>query len=392
MAELTFKINNGIEEKELDAIAAVGVDNFTYLSGIVLPFAHNYLDRQAVIIWTREGQRSVICPLDWAEAIRDQGWDGQLHVCDEIEYVPFIAAAESLAEALSELGLKKGRVGLDYSRGSQSLFDMLITDLPDIDWVPCDGLLEDLRITKTGAEIELLEVAAKQTQRGILGTSNHLEGTLESPGGIGYSIAEISERVRVHMSEYSASHVGHLATMRGPDAAIYYAPQTVTEVVCQGDLVRIDATYHFRGYWSNAGRMMVIGEPTEEQEKSYEDNLVLKAAAVEKLGPGVPCHEVFQEVERVADRNGIRFSKEVGIGHGVGTSPREPPYLDRASTRELENGMVVVLDIHTYGPREELIHSKETYEIVDSGSRLMGRYRNWDKLHAVKGVQAVVID
>ena len=121
---------------------------------------------------------------------------------------PFIAAAESLAEALSELGLKKGRVGLDYSRGSQSLFDMLITDLPDIDWVPCDGLLEDLRITKTGAEIELLEVAAKQTQRGILGTSNHLEGTLESPGGIGYSIAEISERVRVHMSEYSASHVG----------------------------------------------------------------------------------------------------------------------------------------------------------------------------------------
>jgi len=50
--------------------------------------------------------------------------------------------------------------------------------------------------------------------------------------------------------------------------------------------------------------------------------------------------------------------------------------------------MVLVLDIYTYGPRRELIHSKDTYEIVEDGCRLMSWYRNWDRLYAVTGFRA----
>lgn len=45
---------------DYDAIVATGVDNFTYLSGVVLPFAYNYPDRKAVIVKTKNGQDDVI--------------------------------------------------------------------------------------------------------------------------------------------------------------------------------------------------------------------------------------------------------------------------------------------------------------------------------------------
>jgi putative SOS response-associated peptidase YedK len=50
-----------------DAVIATGVDNFTYLTGIVLPFASNYHDRKAVVLKTAEEQEHVIWNVYWLE-------------------------------------------------------------------------------------------------------------------------------------------------------------------------------------------------------------------------------------------------------------------------------------------------------------------------------------
>ncbi|MBM3301148.1 MAG: M24 family metallopeptidase, partial [Deltaproteobacteria bacterium] len=114
---------------------------------------------------------------------------------------------------------------------------------------------------------------------------------------------------------------------------------------------------------------------------------VLKAAAERNLKPDVHCNEVFEEVVKTAGKEGIRFWQEVGIGHGVGVSDREAPYLNRYDKTLLKPGMVLVLDIYTYGPRRELIHSKDTYEIVEDGCRRLSWYRSWDGLYAVTGLR-----
>jgi hypothetical protein len=50
--------------------------------------------------------------------------------------------------------------------------------------------------------------------------------------------------------------------------------------------------------------------------------------------------------------------------------------------------MVLALDIYTYGPCGELVHSKDTYEITDEGSRLLSWYKEWYELYAVTGFRA----
>jgi Xaa-Pro aminopeptidase len=211
----------------------------------------------------------------------------------------------------------------------------------------------------------------------------HLEGTVDVPG---YTINEFTERIRVHVFEFGGSGAEHVATQVGADAQMFYGPQK--GVFREGDLARMDITNHLKGYWSNAGRMAVIGHPTQEQTAAYKKNLVLKSAAVEMLKPGTKCNEVYNYVKMKAHRNGILFFEDAGIGHGIGVSQREPPYLNASDETVLRPGMVIVLDIYTYGPRQELIHSKDIFEITKNEVNLLSWYKTWDKLYAVTGFRS----
>ena len=368
-----------------DGIVATGVDNFTYLTGVVLPFASNYPDRQALVVKTRDNRDHIICPFDWSDSVRDQGWRGSLSTYNENANLPPDAIIQALADALPGLGLAGKNVGFDKQRTSSTFVETLTRKLPNVRWTACDDQLRNVRIVKTKEEIELLEAASKHSESGIISALNHLEGTVDVPG---YSIAEFSERVRVHVYEFGGSGVGYLATMQGTDAQSYYARSPELEMFRNGELFRIEVTNHNRGYWSNAARMAVIGRPSKEQVTAYTGNLTLKESAIRSLKAGSRSQDVFEEVMKTAQKEHIKFWEDVGIGYGVGVSEREPPYLYRNDNTVLANGMVVVLDIYTYGPHQELIHSKDTFEILENGSRLLSWYRSWDELYAVTGIRS----
>ena len=383
MDQLEQKIKTGLEGSEFDAVIAFGVDNFNYLTRTVLPFAEHYPTRKAAVVLPKEAASVVICPYDWSQAVKDQGWKGEIVAYDENEAVGVEAMVKSLEELLVSLGLDEKRLGLDGSRITKALMDRLNEGFPKAEWQPVDPLLRDMRITKTPGEIELVEKACKQADRGIVYALMHLEGAAENPG---YTIAEFTERIRVHVFENGASGVGLLNTAFGTDGQMHYTPQRGW--VKSGELFRMDVSAHYMGYWTNLGRMGVTGMPTPEQEEAYRENMRLKAAAHEMLKPGVAANEVYAHVARAAERQAIGFWKEAGIGHGVGASHHEPPYLNLSSSTELKPGMVIALDIQTYGPRQELIHKKDVYEITEEGNRKLSWYRSWDELYAVTGFRA----
>ena len=383
MDQLNEKIETAIGEAEYDAVLAMGVDNFNYLTRTVLPFAENYPSRKAAALLPKEGNPVVVLPQDWSQAIIDQGWQGEVLVYDEnqgYETGAFVKAAEEL---IVSMGLDKTRIGIDTSRVSKGLMDSLSGKLPNIKWEPADPMLRDLRIIKTKGEIDFIERACKQADRGIIYALMHLEGVVDNPG---YTIAEITERIRVHVNENGASGIGILNSAFGSDGQIYYTPQRGW--VKNGELFRMDVSAHYMGYWTNVGRMGVTGTPTPDQENAYKENLILKDTALEMLKPGVACNEVYAHVARVAEKQAVGFWKEPGIGHGVGASHHEAPYLNLSCSTELKEGMVIALDIYTYGPRQELVHSKDIYTITEEGNRKLSWYMPWDTLYHVYGFRA----
>ncbi|MBE0633605.1 aminopeptidase P family protein [Candidatus Bathyarchaeota archaeon] len=383
MDQLKQKNETAVAESGYDAVLAVGVDNFNYITRTVLPFAENYPSRKAATLLPKEGTPVVIVPQDWSQALLDQGWTGEVLVYDENQGYETGGFVKAVEELIVGMGLDKNKIGIDTSRVSKGLMDSLSGKLPSVVWESADPMLRDLRIIKTQGEIGFIERACKQADRGIVYALMHLEGVVENPG---YTIAEITERIRVHVNENGASGVGLLNSAFGSDGQIYYTPQKGW--VKEGELFRMDVSAHYMGYWTNVGRMGVTGKPTPEQENAYKENLKLKATALEMLKPGVACNEVYAHVIRAAEKQAVGFWKELGIGHGVGASHHEAPYLNLNCSTELKEGMVIALDIYTYGPRQELVHSKDVYAITEEGNRKLSWYKTWDKLYNVYGIRA----
>lgn len=383
MSQLSTKIETAVTESAYDAVLAIGVDNFSYLTRTVLPFAEYYPSRIAAALIPREGAPVVILPRDWSQAVRDQGWKGEVLVYDENKGYETGAFVKVVEELIVGRGLEQGKIGFDAARFSKGLMDSLSGKVSNVEWEPVDPLIRDLRIVKTREEIGYIERVCKQADRGIVYALMHLEGAVDSPG---YTIQEITERIRVHVNENGASGVGLLNTAFGSEGRIYYTPQKGW--VKDGELFRMDVSAHYMGYWTNLGRMVVTGKPTPEQEKAYRENLRLKETALEMLKPGVACNEVYSHVAKAAEKQVIGFWKEPGIGHGVGVSHHEAPYLNLSCGTELKEGMVIALDIYTYGPQRELVHNKDVYEITGDGSRKLSWYREWDELYHVYGMRA----
>jgi Xaa-Pro aminopeptidase len=375
------KIREAIGDSGYDVIAAFGPDNFTYLTGAVLPFPENYIDRHAAVIMGSDGLGVAILPADWAEAVKAQNWAGKTIIYDENIAPAPQAFLKAFSEAAKEAEAK--RLGYDSSRISMGLLESLKIAAPELKMEPADKLLESLRAVKTSEEVKLIETACLQNDRGIIHALNHLEGTVTYPGSY---IPEFSERVRVHIFETGGSGVGHLSTTFGADTRLYYTPHRGT--FRNGEIFRVDVSSHYKGYWSNLGRMCYTGNPTKDVEDAYKINIRLKTLAESELQVGAICGDIHDKVKKFAEWQGSPLKDDEVLGHGVGTSHYEFPYIAAGSKEVLKDGMTIALDVVTYGPRKELIHNKDVYLIKADGAQKLSWYREWDKPYPVIGFRA----
>ena len=195
---LRIRLRQALGESGMDVLIVFGDDNFTYVTGAALPFAPEVPDHPAVAVQSVDGESVIICPLDWAEAIRQQGWSGRIDVYDESSAFAHDALVRSLAHALETMGLDRGRAGVDMARVPVSIEQQLRQALPQLELAPADEQLRGLRLVKLESEIALLETAALHSEKGLVSALNHTEGTIDA---ISYAVWEFTERVRVHVGD-----------------------------------------------------------------------------------------------------------------------------------------------------------------------------------------------
>ena len=378
------KIRKLVEASGCQAFIAFGADNFRYLTGATLPFPENYPEKQTAAIIPADGDTcAVITPPDWAQAVKDQDWNEALISYDENEGPHPAAFAKALGKTLTDMGLAKAKLGYDATRITAGVLEAVYSTIPKAKLIPVDDQLVEARAVKTPFEVALIEKSCEFADRGIIHAINHLEGTMWAPG---YTVAELTERIRVHLFESGGSGVGHMAVTVGEDTQLAYAPHRgdITEDL----LIRSDVTSHSMGYWSSISRMAYTGYPPAEIEEAYEDNQDLKAYAESLLAPGMKCDKIYTKVKAEAEKRGIKLHDPI-IGHGVGCSHFEAPYLVNDYNVELKLGNVIALGVATLGPRREIIVDRDVYEITHETARKLSWYRSWDRIYAVTGFRAV---
>ena len=110
-------------------------------------------------------------------------------------------------------------------------------------------------------------------------------------------------------------------------------------ILKEGDIVNVDCTTIYRGYFGDASRMFIIGEASENAKNLVRVTKECLDLAVSKLKPYCHLGDIGYWVSRHARENGCSVVKELG-GHGVGLAMHEEPFVSHIG--KLGQGMVLV--------------------------------------------------
>lgn len=125
---------------------------------------------------------------------------------------------------------------------------------------------------------------------------------------------------------------------------------SVNEVVCHGipskeqvlkdgDIVNIDVSTIYQGYFSDSSRMFCIGEVSREKKRLVEVAKECMEKGIAMVKPWTPIGNMGHAVHQHALENGCTVVREIG-GHGVGLEFHEDPWV--SYTSQENSGVLMV--------------------------------------------------
>jgi len=181
--------------------------------------------------------------------------------------------------------------------------------------------------------------------RALIKTKAQLDGIRESGRRNSEILDRVAERICPGMTTLEIDRIVHETTLKlgGTPAPLGYEgfPKSVctsvNDQVChgipsddvileEGDIVNVDVSTLYNGFYADSSRMFVIGRTSPEAQRLVDvaRECVLKGAEVVK--PWGFLGDVAKVASTIARENGFSIVREIG-GHGIGLEFHEDPWV-----------------------------------------------------------------
>jgi len=110
-------------------------------------------------------------------------------------------------------------------------------------------------------------------------------------------------------------------------------------VLKDGDIINVDVSTIYKGYFSDSSRMFCIGDVSEEKKRLVEVTKKSLEIGLEYVKPWGLLGDMGHAIHEFAVQNGYTVVREIG-GHGVGIEFHEDPWVSYVS--EPNTGMLMV--------------------------------------------------
>ena len=101
-------------------------------------------------------------------------------------------------------------------------------------------------------------------------------------------------------------------------------------VLKDGDIINVDVSTIYKGYYSDSSRMFCIGKVSPEKEKLVRVTKECVELGISQVKPWTPIGNMGSAVHKHAVENGFSVVREIG-GHGVGLEFHEDPWVSFVS-------------------------------------------------------------
>lgn len=151
-------------------------------------------------------------------------------------------------------------------------------------------------------------------------------------------------------------------------------------ILKNGDIINIDVSTILEGYYSDASRMFIIGEASDEAKKLVEVSKECLYKGIEAVKPWGFLGDIGAAVQEHAEKHGYSVVKDFG-GHGIGLEFHEEPFVAHYGKKGqgmiLAPGMVFTIEpMINAGSYEIVIDSDDDWTVFTEDGSLSSQWEH----------------
>jgi Xaa-Pro aminopeptidase len=319
------KYQAAMEELNLDFCILTRVKSITYLAGCFVPW-------KSTILLPREGQGDPILFTVLLDVERVKA-EGQLEV-EGWGPMKGFNWEKKIQRAAKKLGVYEPKgsgprigveLGLDICVTGQLLSyteaQLLERIFPGCELVDFNPKTERIQLIKEPEEIEMLRKASEITDIGQDAVKEALKNRSDGKIFTENEIAGIGTlAMRKAGSNYEWTFTGNEEIGSGYRASWTFngcTPAT-NKKIGEGESLLVDLHSEYGCYLGDLSHNYVLGECSQELKKFNDVYEQMCYALIDNMNPGTTFDECYEEVKKVAQKEGFENDLFFGLGHGIG--------------------------------------------------------------------------
>jgi Xaa-Pro aminopeptidase len=344
--------------------------NSYYLSGVpVIPWG-----RPTITMVPREGDPALVLAIGEKTRALDHSPITDIRTYADNNGPSVAEALELVAGFLEERGLK--RIGFDAVHTPVATLEKLKARVPGLEFHDLSEAIESIRLVNSDEELALIRTATAIADHGM--------ETFISEAAIGRPEVVLSGCASLAMAKFAAENF--------PDAEVRthcYSQQGVRSLqphtaangdpLRPGQLMCVVVEVQVWHYLAAVERTLALGDLSTAQAGLYDAIVAAEKAAIEAVGPGIPCCDV--------DRAGRAVFEEVGFseflcGTGLtrGLVSEWEGRIDKGNLRiynetPLMPGMVVTVEPFAASPEIGAPRHCDMVLVTETGREIISRAR-----------------
>ncbi|WP_193368463.1 M24 family metallopeptidase [Pelagibius marinus] len=365
-AQRTEKAQAAMAEAGLDALLLTTEPEVRYFSGFLTQFWQSPT-RPWFLVVPAKGKPVAVIPTIGADCMA-RSWIDDIRTWSSPQ--PDDDGGSLLAQALTELAGKTGRIGLAKGKETQlrmplADFERLTWSLPGMVFEDATAILRNLRMVKSEREIAKIAYVC-----------DVVSGAFEAAPQLfaaGQSDIEVFRSFKIECLKRGVDDVSYLVGGAGQGGYGDIISPPSGRTLREGDVLILDTGCLFDGYFCDFDRNFAIGRADESARRAYDVVWRATEAGLQAARPGVTCAELFAAMQGVLEGGGAKGNDVGRLGHGLGMQLTEWPSNTPWDRTVLEPGMVLTLEPGmTFAEGKVMVH-EENIVVREEGPELLTR-------------------
>jgi Xaa-Pro aminopeptidase len=350
--EIIKNIVRKLKSSQIDAIVLSSPDNVTYTVGYEVPSQiFPIRERLVFCIINADGKNIMLVPNMEFSLARDSSSFSDIREYNEFTQKPTAV----LYDILDEIGVARGCIAIEDDFIPGLYLSDIYNSLSGSCILPAKPMMSELRTIKTPGEIDQLRRVNQ------IAENAHYYAAKRARAGI--SEFQIAKLIYEHLFSEGVDRISELIVGSG-ERSEYANAFPTARILKEGDIVRTDILPKINGYQADVARTAVVGDPSSEQQAKWAYLIEARSIILNMIKPGVRTGEIYQAFKKSFERAGL--TPIDFVGHGLGITIHEDPYISCFHDIELQPGMVLAIE-PLFLTRGEGYHVEDVVAVTENG-------------------------